>query len=80
MENFAIEPFISNTMTNVQTDDIEKVIHQYQSHPNILKIKENVILPESFKFKDINSKDILREILGLNPKKLVSKMTLQLKY
>ena len=34
-----------------------------------MKIKENVTLKERFKFKDINSNEINKKILELNPKK-----------
>ena len=69
VESLDIETFTSSTISDVYTDDIEKIINQYQLHPSILKIKEKVTLKEKFKFKDINSNEINRKILQLNPKK-----------
>ena len=68
VESLDIEAFISSTISDVYTDDIEKMINQYQLHPSILKIIENVTLKEKFKFKDINSSEINRKTLELNPK------------
>ena len=68
VESLDIETFTSNTISNVDTDDKENIINQYRLHPSILKIKENVTLKERFKFKDINSNEINKKILELNPK------------
>ena len=69
VESLDIETFTSSTISDVYTDNIEKNRNQYQLHPSILKIKENVTSKEKFKFKDINSNEINRKILELNPKK-----------
>ena len=79
VESLDKETFTSSTISDVYTDDIEKIINRYQLHPSILKRKENVTLKEKFKFKDINSNEINRRILELNPRP-VSKMIFQPKY
>ena len=66
VESLDIETFTSKTISTFNIDDIEKIVNQY---PSILKIKENVTLKDRFKFKDINSNEINKKILELNPKK-----------
>ena len=39
VESLDIETFFSSTIPDVYTDDIEKIINQYQLHPSILKMK-----------------------------------------
>ena len=41
----------------------------YESHPNILKRKENVNLENKFSFNDMTSQDFKKEISELDPKK-----------
>ena len=36
---------------------------KYRSHPIILKIKENVIISNIFKFKNVTSEEIVKEQL-----------------
>ena len=50
VESLDIETFTSSTISDVYTDNIEKIINQYQLHPSILKIKEKDSLKENFKF------------------------------
>ena len=49
--------------------DIEKIVKHYESHPSVLKIKENIQCDEKFKFKDLIEEDIHKEIMQLNLKK-----------
>ena len=55
------EPFLSN--------DIDEIISYYESHPSVLKIKENVNVENNFAFSDISSHDFESMIKDLNQKK-----------
>ena len=70
--NLEIEEFISEEdfehSENID-DNIDNIIKKYQSHPSILKIKENVKLETEFKFNDTTSDDIYDKIRTLDPKK-----------
>ena len=48
---------------------IDDIIKRYQSHPSILKIKENIKVETKFEFNDVTEDDIYNEIKGLNPQK-----------
>ena len=56
----------THNLDNVNIDDI---IKKYQSHPSIIKIKENVKLDSKFKFCDVTSDEIYKEINAIDPKK-----------
>ena len=69
VENLEIEPYNLNIIENDYSDDIEKIVKHYESHPSVLKIKENIECDEKFKFKDLMEEDIHKEIMQLNLKK-----------
>ena len=56
VENLEIEEFMPDddfVHSNNNNDDIDNIIRKYQSHPSVLKIKENVKLDNKFRFNDI---------------------------
>ena len=72
VENLEIERFNSNdeVVHSENTDEIvNDIIQKYESHPSILKIKENVILDAKFEFGDVTEDDIYSKIRSLDPKK-----------
>ena len=72
VENLEIERFNPSEKI-VQSDDtddvINSIIKKYESHPSILKIKENVKVENKFEFKDITEDDMYSKIRSLDPKK-----------
>ena len=68
VENLGIEPF-GVDMGNVSSDEIDEILKRYELHPSILKIKENVIIGEEFRFSDLVEQDMQNQILQLNSKK-----------
>ena len=72
VESLDIDPFIIND--SISEDDTEKshienIINKYETHPSILKIKENVSVDKKFVFNDICSEEIYEYIYKLDPKK-----------
>ena len=65
VQSLEIEPFVSEVAISVCEGDIK----QYEQHPRIIKIKENVILGGNFTFMDIIPQDISKRILDLDVKK-----------
>ena len=74
VENLEIEPFemnMGNTGSHEidEIDEIDEILKQYELHPSILKIKENIIIDEQFRFSDLVEQDMQDQIMQLNPKK-----------
>ena len=72
VQNLEIEKFnLGNNVVNSGNIDenIEEIIKRYQSHPSIIKIKENVKLEAKFRFEDITEDEVYTKIRGLDPKK-----------
>ena len=72
VESLDIDPFIitdRNSEDDTEKSHIENIINKYETHPSILKIKENVSLDEKFIFNDICSEEIYEYISKLDPKK-----------
>ena len=72
VQNLEIEKFnLDNNLIGFNNIDekIDDIIEKYQSHPSILKIKENVKLDTKFKFSDITEDEVYSEIRALNIKK-----------
>ena len=67
MENLEIEPFAPDTDVSINTINIDEIRYKYESHPSIIKIKENV--ENKFLFNDITPNDFKKEICKLDPKK-----------
>ena len=71
VENLEVERFSSNNdiIEENGLDDIDKIIKRYQTHPSILKIKENVTLEEKFKFDNVTSEQMFKKLSALDPRK-----------
>ena len=71
VENLDIEHFETEQLPELsQTGNvIDDIIKQYEKHPSVQKIKENVNLDEKFSFKDIGEQDVNKVIYSLDPKK-----------
>ena len=68
-QSLEIEPFMLETDIEACKGSLDEIIKQYESHPSILKIRENVKSGEKFTFKDIDPKDISQRINDLAPEK-----------
>ena len=68
MESLEIEPFAPDFENN-ETINIDDIINKYESHPSILKIKENVQVKNKFFFNDITTNNFKDELYKLDPKK-----------
>ena len=54
---------------HISSENVSEIIKNYEFHPSIIKIKENVEIKEKFKFVNVNPEIIKDEIDKLNPKK-----------
>ena len=68
VENLEIEPYLTESTTNILDENIQEIIDLYKDHPSIVKIKENVEEGNSFSFKD-TTQYFEKEILKLDTKK-----------
>ena len=68
VQSLKIEPFASENEISA-CGDIEEIIKQYERHPSILKIKENVKLESNFIFMDIDPQEVNKRITDLEIKK-----------
>ena len=73
VENLEVERYLPDIVTDENLDDIDKIVKQFQSHPSILKIKENVKVDKTFKFEDINEDKMFKIICSLDAKKACMK-------
>ena len=69
VDNLAIEPFTTVNEDDISSENISEIDKNYELHPSIIKIKENVEIKEKFKFRYVTPEDIKDEIDKLNPKK-----------
>ena len=69
VESLEIEQYAPDTQEGVYLKNIDGIVKKYDSHPSILKIKENVKLKDKFLFNDMISDDLKTEISELNPNK-----------
>ena len=69
VESLEIEHYASDNHDGFQLENIGEIVKMYESHPSILKIKENVNVENKFLFKDMTSQDFEKEISKLNPNK-----------
>ena len=73
--NLDIEPFLQEEPRNLDSnDEISRIIRKYSQHPSILKIKEHVIFDQRFKFDDVTTEKVMKDISDLDAKKLILKM------
>ena len=61
------------SIDNEDLDEIDKIVKNFQNHPSILKIKENVKVDDKFHFKNINENDMFNKIASLDPNKACMK-------
>ena len=69
VENLEIEPYLTESTTDILDENIQEIIDLYKDHPSIVKIKKNVEEGHSFSFKDTTPQDFEKEILKLDTKK-----------
>ena len=71
MENLEIESFVPNMDGDNKTYkvDIHEIVKNYETHPSILKIKENVNVETKFIFTDTTPNNLKDEICKLDPNK-----------
>ena len=80
VNNLDIEPFTTVNEDHISSENVSEIVKNYEFHPSIIKIKENVEIKEKFKFINVNPEIIKDEIDKLNPKKLVLVMIYQLNF
>ena len=68
VEKLEIEPYLTESTTNILHENIHEIIDLYKDQPSIVKIKENVEEGNSFSFKDTTTQDFEKEILKLDTK------------
>ena len=69
VQSLEIQLYISEAEINDCAGNIEEIVKQYERHPSILQIKENVNITDKFVFDDTTPHDIYKRILDLDPKK-----------
>ena len=69
VESLEIEHHAPKSHEGVYLKNIGEIVKNYESHPSILKIKENVKLKDKFLLNDMISEDLKTEISELNPNK-----------
>ena len=62
-------PYIINQVSDDVLDPVEKCINKYKFYPSILLIKNWLKIQNLFLFHAIDSNDIMREPLKIDPKK-----------
>ena len=73
VQDLEIDGYAENLFSsNVNSDPISKIIVKFKDHPSILKIKERIIVKETFRLPTINEKVISAEINFLNKSKPTS--------
>ena len=73
VENLEVERYLPNIAIDANLDDIDRIVSQFKDHPSILRIKENVEIKQTFKFKDIDEDKMFKIISSLDPKKACMK-------
>ena len=69
VENLEVERYLPDILIDDNLDDIDKIVRQYQGHPSIVKIKENVKVDKKFEFEDISEEKMFKIIGSLDVKK-----------
>ncbi len=60
-------------------DPVQGAVECFNSHPSILKIKENVVDGQNFSFRQVTANEIQEQIINLNPKKAAPQSTIPAK-
>ena len=69
VDTLDIEHFIHEDEEMTSTINIDVIIKRYETHPSILKIKENVKIDNKFTFNDITAGELQVDILELDKNK-----------
>ena len=73
VQDLEIDGYAENLCSSsVNSDPISKIIVKFKEHPSILKIKERIIVKETFRLPTVNEKVISAEINSLNKSKPTS--------
>ena len=73
VQDLEIDGYAENLCSSsVNSDPISKSIVKFKDHPSILKIKERIIVKETFRLLTVNEKVISAEINSLNKSKPTS--------
>ena len=67
--NLENESFVPDIDNRIYTGIIHEIVKNYETHPSILKIKENVNVVGKFIFSDTTANNYKDEICKLDPKK-----------
>ena len=75
VENLEVERYLPNNNITIDEnlDKIDKIVKQFQNHPSILKINENVKIDEKFEFKDTSDDKMFKKISSLDANKACMK-------
>ena len=69
IDNLNIERFTDANAGDIISRNIDSIVKRYESHPSIIKIKQNVKIKSKFKFNNVTTDNIKDEISKLNSKK-----------
>ena len=69
MENLEIEPFFPHNDNRIYTESIHEIVKKYETHPSILKIKEDACVDSKFTFSDTTPNNFKDDICKLDTKK-----------
>ena len=72
VDKLDIKEFKNISNIDELSDPVEIAIKKYENHPSIIAITEKVDFTARFEFEEVNLKDIEKEILNLNTKKIVA--------
>ena len=82
VEKLEVERYLPTNNINIDDeslDKIDKIVKQFQNHPSILKINENVKIEEKFKFKDTTDSKMFSKINSLDASKACMKDDIPIK-
>ena len=69
VENLDIDHFVTERNDNPSSGNIDEIIRNYETHPSILKIRENIKVTDKFAFNDTTPQYFKDEIRKLDPTK-----------
>ena len=68
VDNLNIEEFETDYIFKHELDHIPNIIKKFKNHPNVQKVKENVIIEANFHFENISESMVQKQIASLNKK------------
>ena len=69
LNNYFTDVIDNLNIDDIISRDIDSIVKRYESHPSIIKIKQNVTIKSKFKFDNVTTDNIKDEISKLNSKK-----------